>query len=139
ITLTSGELLVSKSVDLLGAGANSLAVNGNHASRVFHIASGKTVTLAGMTVTNGNMTINGGYGGGIYNDHATLTVSNCIVSGNTATNFGYGGGIYTDPSSAPDIWTLTVVGSTISGNSATLDGGGIDIGRGSALNVISST
>src|SRR6266849_5575211 len=46
ITLTSGELLVNDSITISGPGANTLAVNGNAASRVFHIASGKTVTIS---------------------------------------------------------------------------------------------
>ena len=42
ITLTSGELLVNKSVTISGPGANMLAVDANHASRVFYISSAKT-------------------------------------------------------------------------------------------------
>jgi hypothetical protein len=119
ITLTSGELLVNKSITISGPGANTLAVNGNAASRVFHIASGKTVTISDLTVTNGN-SANGG--GGIYNDHATLTVSNTTLSGNSTT--GTGGGIYNNGSS-PGSAALTVTNSTLSGNSAFGGGGGI--------------
>src|SRR5436309_8005689 len=39
IMLTSGELLVSNSVTVLGPGANNLAVDGNTNSRVFHVGS----------------------------------------------------------------------------------------------------
>src|SRR5262249_45188233 len=39
ISLTSGELLVSKSITISGPGANTLAVDANHASRLFYIAS----------------------------------------------------------------------------------------------------
>ena len=99
ILLTSGELLVTNSVTILGPGPSSLAVNGNAANRVFHIGSGNVVTIAGLTITNGK--VSGGYpansGGGIYNDgafgSATLTVSNCCLRGNLA---GYGAGIYND-------------------------------------------
>src|SRR5690349_5999653 len=38
ITLTSGELLVDKGVTINGPGANMLAVDANHTSRVFYIA-----------------------------------------------------------------------------------------------------
>ena len=41
IMLTSGELLVDKSVTISGPGANMLAVDANHASRVFYIARGQ--------------------------------------------------------------------------------------------------
>src|SRR5262245_42295170 len=39
ILLTNGELVVSNSLTILGPGPGSLAVNGNSASRVFHIYS----------------------------------------------------------------------------------------------------
>ena len=74
ITLTSGQLNVSTNVGILGPGAASLAVNAGGSNRVFHVAPLTTVTIAGLTITNGN--IAGGYpadgGGGIHNDHATL-------------------------------------------------------------------
>src|SRR5207248_8677930 len=70
ITLTSGELLVNKSVIISGPGADTLAVDGNAKSRVFYIASGRTVTISGLTITNGNTP--SGSGGGIYNDRAVL-------------------------------------------------------------------
>jgi hypothetical protein len=105
ITLTSGELLVDKSVTISGPGANTLAVDANHASRVFDIASGTDVTISGLTISNGSAPLPSYYGGGIYNDHATLTVSNCTVSGNSTPtdSFGNGGGIFNDGSfgSAP--------------------------------------
>src|SRR5260221_11491409 len=70
ITLTNGELIVSKSVSILGPGATNLAVNGNHASRVFHIASNTVVSISGLTITNGsaNSVFPSGLGGGIFND-----------------------------------------------------------------------
>src|SRR5437867_1668655 len=48
IFLANGELLVNKSVTILGPGPDLLAVDGNHISRVFHIAPGKTVTVSGF-------------------------------------------------------------------------------------------
>jgi hypothetical protein len=116
ITLTSGELPVGASVTISGPGANTLAVDGNTASRVFFIASGQTVTISGLTITNGSVSgVNGG--GGIYNDQdATLTVNNCTVSGNSAVR---GGGIYNF------VATLIVNKSTLSGNSAS-GGAGIE-------------
>ena len=92
ITLTSSELLINKSITISGPGANILAVDGNHARRVFHITSGNTVTISGLSITNGNA---GSFGGGIFNDatsggSATLTLSNCTVSGNRAASIGGG-------------------------------------------------
>src|SRR5215469_6558160 len=66
IGLTSGELLVNKSITILGPGAGSLAVNGNATYRVFYIGAGNNVTISGLTMTNGY--VSGENGGGIYND-----------------------------------------------------------------------
>jgi hypothetical protein len=130
ITLTSGELLVDKSVTINGPGADQLSVDGNAASTVFHISPHITVTISGLTITNGRGSIlvptGEDYlaGGGIYNDHATLTVNSCSVTGNSCPDYCYGGGIenngtWYDPA------TLTITNSTISGNSADSGGGGI--------------
>src|SRR5262249_43393382 len=68
ITLTSGQLAVSKSLDIEGPGADELAVSGNHQSRVFSISGGVTVTIAGLTITDG-LALGGApaLGGGILN------------------------------------------------------------------------
>ncbi len=87
IGLTSGELLVAKNITISGPGAESLAVNGNAKSTVFHVAPGETVTISGLTIINGYAA---GSGGGIHNDHAALTLNNCTITGNQ------GGGIYND-------------------------------------------
>jgi len=121
ITLTSGQLMVDKSVAIRGPGANRLTVNANNASRVFYIASGKDVTIFGLTITNGSAP--GNFGGGIYNDHASLMVSSCTISGNSADQ-GTGGGIYNDGYGGTGSATMTITSSTISGNSA-WPGGGI--------------
>lgn len=120
ITLNSGELLVDKSVTISGPGANNLAVDANHASRVFHIEPGKTVTISGLTIRNGH---DGIVGGGIYNDHATLTLADSVLSGNSADSDG--GGIYNAGQNSGSA-TLTLSNSTITGNSAANVGGGID-------------
>jgi hypothetical protein len=86
---------------------------------VFYVNPGKTVTIDGLTIANG---LSETYGGGIYNDAATLTVTNCVFSGNFAYS---GGGIcsYAFNGSA----ALTVSNCTISGN-LTGFGGGISNG-----------
>jgi hypothetical protein len=53
ITLTGGELALTKDLDIEGLGANQLAVSGNDASRVFGIGSNVTATVAGLTITGG--------------------------------------------------------------------------------------
>jgi len=87
ITLTSGELLIDKSLSILGPGTKVLAVSGNTNSRVFQVAAG-VVTISGLMLRDGKylgatITNQGqdGFGGGIYCAQlATLTVSDCVVS-----------------------------------------------------------
>jgi subtilisin family serine protease len=121
ILLTSGELLVTNSVTILGPGPANLAVDGNATSRVFNI-SGTTVAIAGLTITNGKASANGfpaNSGGGIYTGPGTLTISNCTLSGNSAQLDG--GGIFANHS------ILTVSACSFGGNLATANGGGIFI------------
>ena len=68
ITLNSGQLEISKSITVSGPGANQLTVNGNGASRVLYVDLGLTVTISGLTITNGNAGDDNG--GGIYNNDA---------------------------------------------------------------------
>jgi hypothetical protein len=108
IGLTSGELLVTRSITISGPGAENLAVNGNANSRVFHIGSGQTVTIADLTITNGA-------GGGIYNDHAVLTLNDCTITGNSSS-FG-GGAIRNDGTNIGRHATLQINNSLITSNS----------------------
>jgi predicted outer membrane repeat protein len=118
IELSTGELLVNKSITISGPGAANLVVDGNARSRVFYIASDQTVSITGLTVTNGIATTNDG--GGIYNDHAALALNNCTITGNQAD---YGGGIYNDGFSGSA--TLEISNSAIYGNTAMNTGGSI--------------
>jgi hypothetical protein len=116
ITLTSGEMDITKNLTITGPGDANMTISGNHASRVFYIGLiGKTkphqpqpqVSLSGMTISNGDVV--GGPGGAIQNNGGTLTISNSILSSNSA---GSGGAIY-------NVGTLAVNGCTLTGNSAT--------------------
>lgn len=138
IILTTGELVVSNSVTIVGPGPATLAVDGNYPNtinRVFNITNAVTVAISSLTVTNGAILAKGG--AGIYNDHSTLTLSNCTLSGNST---GDGGGIYNDGGVSGSA-ALTVVNSTVSGNMA-FNGGGIfndGLGGSATLTVIAST
>ena len=121
ITLTSGELLISKNLTINGPGASQLAISGNKMSRIFEISSGATITVSGLTIENGSTRgIVPEGGGGIFNNGGTLTVTDSVITGNIGSfgpTSGAGGGIY-------NYGTLTVTNSTFSGNSA-VNGGGI--------------
>src|SRR5262245_16011417 len=87
ITLTGGELAITKNLDVEGPGANQLTVSGNGASRVFDVSGGVTVTIAGLTITdglaNGSSPVLASAGGGILN-FGSLTLANDVLSNNQA-------------------------------------------------------
>ncbi|MEK7215800.1 MAG: hemolysin, partial [Chloroflexota bacterium] len=60
ITLTSGDLAIKNSLDIVGPGANLLAISGNDTSRVFDINAGLTVSFADLTITHGRSASGGG-------------------------------------------------------------------------------
>jgi hypothetical protein len=121
ITLTSGELVVNKIVSIYSPDPNNLAIDANHASRVFHVTGGASAGISGLSIINGSAS--GLYGGGIYNDHAMLSVITCTLSGNSAdAPTGGGGGIFNDAFSGTA--TLYVLNCTLSGNSASYGYGG---------------
>ncbi|HEX8567524.1 MAG TPA: carboxypeptidase-like regulatory domain-containing protein [Pyrinomonadaceae bacterium] len=138
ITLTSGQLVVN-ATSTAGAltitnasGASRLFISGNNTSRVFVVNPGANLSLEGVTITGGYGTVTPAapfrFGGGIYNNGGTLSLTNSSVSGNFSPAGGgaggVGGGIYSTG-------TLTVANSTVSGNNAELcngcgtSGGGI--------------
>jgi len=112
IGLTSGELVVNKNITISGPGAENLAVNGNAKSTVFHIAPGESVTISGLTITNGHAVDSGA---GVYNDHAVLILNDCTISDNSATG-NLGGGIHNDGKDVGHA-TLHINNSLVSNNS----------------------
>ena len=112
IGLTSGELVVARSITISGPGAENLSINGNAKSRVFHIVSGQTVTISGLTIANGHASDSGG---GIYNDHAILILSNCVVTTNSVPA-NIGGAIDNDGENI-GYATLQINNSSITNNS----------------------
>ena len=121
-TAFSGDLDITRSVTIVGAGANSTVINGNGsviADRVFDIFTA-TVQIAGVTIENGSP-VNEGGGGIRVNRFGALFLSNSLVSSNHANGPGnaYGGGISVDQG------TLSLSNSTIYNNSVFEGGGGL--------------
>jgi CHAT domain-containing protein len=116
ITLTAGELALTRSIRIEGTGKSNLSISGNNTSRVFNISgSGTYVNIRSLTIANGNA-VNGNGGGIQLENGSILNLFNSVLSGNSAS--GEGGAIHNNNSS------LTVYFSTLSKNSA-LNGGGI--------------
>jgi hypothetical protein len=114
ITLTSGELLITNSLTVIGPGPTNLAINGNFPNTtngVLIVSGGVTVSLSGLAMTNGHREFGGG---GILNIKSTLTVSNCTIAGNSADTVG-GGLLINGISGSANV---TIINSILSGNSA---------------------
>ncbi len=124
-------------LNLMGPGANLLAVSGGGSTNVgsiFEADSGSFVAISGLTIAAANATVPV-YGGGILNKTGyilsgtpvgLLTVANCTFTGNSLSGI------------ENDFGTAMVTNSTFTGNSAPFgDGGGID--NGGAMTVSNST
>ncbi|MGA2498442.1 MAG: right-handed parallel beta-helix repeat-containing protein, partial [Tepidisphaeraceae bacterium] len=91
---------------------------GNTADNSYHVVAAgglsNTAVLDGFTITGGNAS---DFGGGLYNNSGSPTISNCTLIGNSASMCG--GGMYNVYSSP------TLTNCTFIANSATSYGGGM--------------
>ena len=113
ITLGGTQLQITSPLTINGLGATQLSISGNNTSRIFEVLAGNSVTISGLTLTQGKAD----NGGGIVNS-GILTISNSTISGNSVVyggvgdivNTGNGGGI-------SNLGTLTINNSTVFSNS----------------------
>lgn len=92
ITLTSGQIGITDSLDMQGPGKDLLTVSGNHSSRIFYLYSGTAlldITISGLTLTQGNT---GASGGAIADFDENLVLDGVRLTANHAGNDG--GAIY---------------------------------------------
>ena len=157
IRLKRGELVVDKNLDIdASALKDGIALDGNGAGRIFKIVR-STSTLTALTITNGNNRVDGA-GGGLFNDHGTVTLNSCTLVGNhaargklpdhagggalmsygtltlnqctlTANTSERGGAIGVSQSGVVNLNHCTVVSNTATGE----QGGGISVRPGSQL------
>ena len=119
---TEAGINITKSLTITGSGSSTTTLQahanaGSASSRVFSIASGKTVTIEDMTIRHGYM--DGEHGGAI-NNSGTLTVNRCTISDSetrTGMSGGRGGGIYNGG-------TFSANQCVFSGNTCQHSGGG---------------
>src|SRR5918999_6430161 len=133
----SGDLDITGSLAIRGAGAGSTHVNGSGLDRVFEVAvAGGTVAFSGLTIRDGDADE---YGGAIFNSStATVTVANSTLTRSVAGKTGgavdnyVGGEVHIRDSNLSDNFaresgsainnnrdgTVTVTNSTVSSNSA---------------------
>ncbi|MFK8113064.1 MAG: Calx-beta domain-containing protein [Rubripirellula sp.] len=140
VSVTGSSLTLSNDVSIVGPRADQLTLSAADNDRLFNVASGATVDISGVTLSDGNTREDGGAifnegtlildgvrlidnvaagaGGGIASLGNLVKISNSELSGNQAN--GASGGAIQRFTGA-----ITIVNSTISGNSALSDGGGI--------------
>ena len=109
----SGDLDIHKDLTIQGAGAGVTIIDGGRIDRVLDISCGCTVIISGLTLRNGNVS---GFGGGVFNRLANLTLTNVNISSNVSGSSAGGIG---------NVGTANLTNVSISGNRTTINGGGI--------------
>jgi CSLREA domain-containing protein len=125
---------ITTSLNINGPGANLVTVRRNSLGsfRIFNIpGSGLTITISGLTITNGQTDVQDDIGGGIFS-LSNLTLTNCAIVNNQSGN---GGGVVLGLADG------SFSGCTFSGNKSGAQGGGIfyEGDGGHTLRIINST
>jgi hypothetical protein len=115
LAAASGQLAISKNLDIEGPGASLLAISGGNATRVFNVSTGVTLTIGGLTIENGFAD----QGGGIDNQ-GTLTLSQDTISANEAKGdslfTGIGGGVFNAAGASLSVDHCTISNNQSVGN-----------------------
>lgn len=80
-----GDLNITSSVTVKGAGAASTIIDGNSIARIFAINGGPAVTLDGLTVQNGSAESGGGVFNSTYSRGDRIRMANTILANNKDT------------------------------------------------------
>jgi hypothetical protein len=118
-TLTSGELSISKSLDISGHGSSDTIIRSGKASRVFEVSGAVTVTISGVTIRDGEVSESNAKGGGLLNSSSGLALREVVVTHNLArasSETVSGGGIWNSGK-------LTLIDSSVTENVADASGG----------------
>ena len=110
-TITLGSPIVITNDVRLDAGGRSVTVDGGGAVRLFHVATGVRVAMAGLTLANGKAIS----GGAIYSDAGIVALDRCTLVNHTAlgTN-GNGFGAKAGPAAGGAVYSA---GGSITGSS----------------------
>jgi CSLREA domain-containing protein len=132
-TAVNGDLDITGTVTLNGAGANLTIITGNTGwnERIFHVLN-TTAELSGVTIRNGSSGSNSG--AGLRNEGGVVTLSYSAVISNTASGDD-GGGLHNTSGG-----TLTLLSSTVMSNTTGLGfkGGGIYNQNAGTLTLVAS-
>lgn len=136
INLSSGGLVISHDVDIIGPGRSDLVVqrsmeDGTPEFRIFDVSFGdKTVGISSMTIRNGTGTVNRGGGALATSVGNKVRLHDTVVEGNTtaASQAGSGGGAIFNAGE------LTITSSVFSNNSVSMPTEDIIAGGGAIFN-----
>ena len=136
ISLSSGQLILDKSITIDGENAPGLTISGKNTSRVFRIEKNTDVTLSTLRIADGK--VDGPGGGILARQGSSLTLIKTQVENNASTR---GGGIY-----LAHLAKATVIDSEFEGNDGTpatekvgLSGGAISTDSRAELNILGTT
>ena len=131
-TYLEHDIAISMNLTISGDGSGSVTLNAGGNGRGFKISSGATVSISGMTITNGKVV--GDNGGGI-SSNGDLILIDTIVTNNSADLLNSnddmkaeGGGIYASG-------FLTMTNSQVTYNHAAYLGAGIALSMGTEANL----
>ncbi len=126
VTLTSAQLLIDKDLTIDGGGGVTVTrMTGSPDFRIFEVFGGSTVTLDGLTMSNGVESR-----GGVIQNNGNLTILDSVITGGNVTLEG--GGI-------SNFGDLQVSNSTISGNTARFAGGIFNRSAGASATIVNSS
>jgi hypothetical protein len=115
VNLASSLPVLSKNITIIGPGHANFTVLGNNTFGIFTTAVGKTDSIQGLTIQNGDAD----YGGAVYNQATSLTLTDVYLWGNGANDGG--GAVYNHTDA-----TLVCNSCSFEDNNATLFGGSIE-------------
>ena len=152
--------VITRNVTIIGGPSTTIRRDPTVATlfRIFEVAAGARLSLAGIYILNGNSGAAASGGGILTNTNSILTMDRVTMSGDTASaggavaivaaraiitrstfsanpaiNFGGGAIFIIGPS------ILNLAGSLVTGNSAPVDGGGLNVQPGAIANITQST
>ncbi|HMZ17883.1 MAG TPA: putative Ig domain-containing protein, partial [Blastocatellia bacterium] len=141
ITLTSGDLIIPRTLTIQGPGAQVLTISGNQQWRIFTLfnTTPASLSISGLSLRNGNgrgtVNFNQDAGGAIYyygTPGNSLTLADLTITDNATV---FAGGVYAGGNTA----TINVLRSTIAGN-VSQQGGGLALeGNSLTANLMRST
>jgi len=153
---TNGNLNISTTVTLAGAGAASTVIDGGQLDNLFRVAPGAALTVTGVTLQNGRASVVITQRGGAIDNHGWLRLADSVARDNLALT---GGGALNNSGTASlervtlasnrvssgqggaiqNTGVMTITSSTLAGNQSILSGGAINNFPSGSLTVYNST